>query len=195
MKPASFVFITCVGMTFVMIAALFLTPQVPSETVTREDGSVQHLVKTHGYAHDRFSSMRQGGPSLERHGAATWLGLVFVLVQVLFYGGCLAMGATRNGRLGPMKVPLIAGTAVLGLIFVALFLSYLRYINSESPSLFLSLPRPTAWMLFAVWPMPVFFMIVYYRLFDSWFFTAEDERRLEELVAAERAAQQAEEPA
>ncbi len=187
MKPTTFVFITCLGMTLVMIAALFLLPQVPSDTVTLEDGSQQHLVKTHGYIHDRFPSMRQGGPSLERHGAATWLGLVFVLVQVLFYGGCLAMGASRNGRLGPMKTPIIAGTAVLGLIFVALFWSYLRYINTESPTLFLSLPRPTAWMLLAVWPMPVFFMIAYYRLFDSWFFTAEDERRLEELVASEQA--------
>ena len=37
-----------------------------------------------------------------------------------------------------------------------------------------------------VWQFPIFFIVLYYRLFDRWFFTEDDERRFEEIVATER---------
>ena len=108
---------------------------------------------------------------------------------VLFFGGCLAMGMTRHGTLGPTRGPLIFGTLVLAAIFAALIFSYQRYMNEDVHTLFLSFPKPSAWMLIGVWCFPVFFMVLYYRMFDRWYFTAEDEKRLEEITADHRRAQ------
>lgn len=183
-----FIFIVLLAMCAVVIAA-FLTPQVPFEDVVLEDGSTQRVIKSHGFTHDKFPTMKQGGPGAERHAVTLWLGWAFVTLCVLFFGGCLAMGMTRRGTLGPTKGPLIFGTAGLAAIFAALILSYYKYMNEETHALFLGFPRPSAWMLYAVWIFPVFFMILYYRVFDSWFFTADDELRLEEIAAAHRRSQ------
>ncbi len=59
-------------------------------------------------------------------------------------------------------------------------------MHEDTHVLFLSFPRPTAWMLFGVWPFPIYFMAVYYILFDRWYYTQEDEKHLEEIVARRR---------
>ena len=92
----------------------------------------------------------------------------------------------RHGRLGPAKAPLIIGTVIFAAIFTGLFLSYNTYMREDTHSLFLSWPKPTAWMLFVVWPFPIFFMAMYFFQFDRWHFTEEDQKRLEEIVAASR---------
>ena len=185
MKLPWFVFIVLLAMC-VVVGVAFLTPQVPYEDVVLEDGSTQRVIKSHGFTHDRFSTMRQGGSGAERHASTLWIGWAFATLCVLFFGGCLAMGMTRRGSLGPTKGPLIFGTMGLAAIFAALFLSYNKYMNEQTHDLFLGFPRPSAWMLYAVWTFPVFFMILYFRVFDRWHFTAEDEASLKELADSRR---------
>ena len=185
MRLPWFIFIVLLSMC-VVVAVAFVTPQVPYEDVVLEDGSIERVIKSHGFTHDRFSTMRQGGPGAERHAVTLWIGWAFVTLQVLFFGGCLAMGMTRHGTLGPTKSPLIFGTLGLAAIFAVLVFSYYRYMNEPTHTLFLGFPRPSAWMLYAVWVFPVFFMVLYYRMFDRWFFTAEDADRLEEIAASQR---------
>lgn len=185
MKPPWFVFGTLLALC-VILGIAFLTPQVPYEDVVREDGSTQRIIKSHGYQHDKFATMKQGGPGAERHAVTVWLGWVFASLSILLFASCLAMGMTRNGSLGPARAPLIGGMLVLAAIFTGLFISYYRFMHEDTHTLFLSLPKPTAWMLLGVWQFPIFFIVLYYRLFDRWFFTEDDERRFEEIVAAER---------
>jgi len=182
MKIPLFILVTLLGMC-VVIGIAFVTPQVPFEDVLREDGSVERIIKSHGFAHGSYPSMDQGGPGAERHEKTLWVGWAFVSLSVLFFTGCLLLGAARHGKLGPTRVPFLIGTAVFLLIFTALIFSYRSYMLEDAHSLFLSFPRPTAWMLLAVWPFPLFFMALYYVFFDSWHFTKEDEERLEELLS------------
>ena len=187
MKLEWFVFAILLALSTTLIVA-FVSPQLPYEDVVQADGATQRVAKSHGFAHDRFATMRQGGPGDERSGRALWMGWVFVTLQVLFFGGCLALGMSRGGRLGPARGPIIGGTLVLVAIFAALFLSYIRFMNGETQLRFLGWPRPTAWVLFVVWTFPIFFMVLYYRVFDRWFFTADDEKRLAEITAEIEAA-------
>ncbi len=185
MKLHWFVFLTLIGMCLAVGAAFV----APTEVVL-QDGDAQRTVSGSGFEHDRFATMRQGGPGAERHAATLWIGWAFVVFQVLFFGGCLAMGMERrrNGiaSLGPARGPLVFATLVLAAIFTALVFSYQRYAAGETESLFLGFPRPTAWVFYAVWPFPAYLMIVYMRIFDRWFFTEEDERKVAELAAAQR---------
>ncbi|MYA08868.1 MAG: hypothetical protein F4060_13245 [Holophagales bacterium] len=185
MKLHWFVFLTLIGMCLAVGAAFV----APAEVVL-QDGAAEQIVSTSGFEHDRFSTMRQGGPGAERHARTLWIGWAFILFQVLFFGGCLAMGMERrrNGgaSLGPARGPLVFATLVLAAIFTALVFSYQRYAGGETHALFLGFPRPTAWVFYAVWPFPAYLMFVYMRIFDRWFFTEEDERKVAELAAAQR---------
>ena len=189
MKLHWFVFLALIGMCLT-VGAAFLTPQTPYEDVVLEDGTTQRVIKSRGFEHDRFATMRQGGPGAERHATTLWIGWAFVLFQVAFFGGCLAMGMQRRRpeglSLGPAKRHLIIGMLVLAAIFTALVFSYQRYAVEDTHTLFLGFPRPTAWVFYAVWPFPVYLLFVYMRIFDRWFFTEEDERKVAELAAAQR---------
>ena len=189
MKLHWFVFLALIGMCLT-VGAAFLTPQTPYEDVVLEDGTTQRVSRSLGFEHDRFATMRQGGSGAERHAVTLWIGWAFVIFQVLFFGGCLAMGMERRkdggASLGPAKRPLILGTLGLAAIFTALVFSYHRYTMEDTHTLFLGFPRPTAWVFYAVWPFPVYLMFAYMRIFDRWFFTEEDERKVAELAAAQR---------
>jgi len=177
-----FIFITLLAIC-VVVGISFLVPQVPNENVVLEGGSTQLVIKSHGYEHDKYPTMFQGGPGAERHATTIWVGWVFAMLSILFFVGCTLLGAERHGKLGPFKVPIMIGTVLYAAIFTAVIVSYYAYMNEDTHSLFLSFPKPTAWMLFGVWPIPVYFVVLYYLFFDRWHFTAEDEQRFEEIVA------------
>jgi len=185
MKLHWFVFLTLIGMC-AAVGPAFLSPQ----EIVIDDGGAERVIRSSGVEHDRFATMRQGGPGAERHAGTLWIGWAFVLCQVLFFGGCLAMGLQRRRdggvSLGPAKRHLIFATLGLAAIFTALVFSYQRYTAQDTHSLFLGFPRPTAWVFLAVWPFPVYLMFVYMRIFDRFIFTEEDARKVEELAAAQR---------
>jgi hypothetical protein len=182
-----FIFIALLAMCAV-VGIAFMTPQVPFEDVVNEDGTTERVVKSHGYEHPQYPTMEHGGPGAERHAVTLWVGWAFATVCILFFVGCLLLGAARHGELGPAKTPFIVGTAIFMAIFTALIFSYRAYMTEDTHSLFLSFPRPTAWMLFGVWPFPIYFMVLYYALFDRWHFTEKDQQRLDEIVASHQQA-------
>ena len=185
MKVPWFIFIVLAAMC-VTVGAAFIAPQVPFEDVVKEDGSTERIIKSHGYPHATYPTMRHGGPGAERHAVTLWIGWGFAVLSVLFFSGCLLLGISRDGKLGPAKTPFIVGTIAFAAIFTGLIFSYYTYMHEDTHVLFLSFPRPTAWMLFGVWPFPIYFVAVYYFLFDRWHYTEQDEKRLEEILAARR---------
>ena len=48
---------------------------------------------------------------------------------------------------------------------------------------FLGFPAPTAWMLFALWPLPVLIAALYTLGFDRWVATPQDLAELEDRLA------------
>ena len=61
--------------------------------------------------------------------------------------------------------------------------TYRQYINDPS-DLWLSLPVPTAVMLFFLWPFPLYFVLVYTLKFEKWIFQEEDANLFKKLVAS-----------
>lgn len=171
----------------VLLGVVFSIEEEPFEEVASEDGTtVEKVYKGHGFPHPEFPAMQAGGPGAPRHEKILWLGWVFAILQVAFLVTCLALGASRKGRVGPFAVPLALGGLLMAAVFTFLILSYRAYMTEDSHSLFLSLPRPTAWMVYGVWGFPVFFMLLYILTFKRWFMTEEDLERFREIVAAKR---------
>ncbi len=140
----------------------------------------------HGVTHPRFSTMEVGGSGLERHAPILWWGWALGLLEICLFIGLLALGMRHRQVLGKRKWPLLLGGLLYGTVFTLLILSYQSYANSPFHPLFLSMPAPTAWMLYGLFGIPLYFHVLYVVSFDRWVLTPEDLERFHRLVAERR---------
>ena len=61
--------------------------------------------------------------------------------------------------------------------------AYARSLQEPVPQLWWALPVPTAWLVYLFWPAQLVFVVLFVATFDRWYWTADDERRLREIVA------------
>lgn len=134
-----------------------------------------------GYAHEELRTMQQGGGG-ERHSQVLWLGVAFGVLQVLFFVACLGFGlrGIRGSSQAKRKTLLVGGVFYLA-IFIGLIFFYQDYLK-DSTRLLVSLPPPTAIMLWVLWPFPLYFVFVYSLKFEDWVFRKEDSQRFRELI-------------
>jgi len=136
-------------------------------------------------AHPGFPSMLRG-PGATPSSLTTWLGWAFGALQIVFFAGCFALGVGRRGRLGPLRVPILASLGVYEIVWAGLVLLDLRFAGDSATPLLLSLPAPTAMMLYVLWPAPLAFLWIYLRHFDGWIQGGEERQRLDALLARAR---------
>ena len=133
--------------------------------------------------HPCFATLLRSGGA--RTGAALWLGWAFGALQIAFFGACFALGMRRREGLGPLRGPILVGLLLYEVAWTALILVYARFAADPSAALVLSLPAPTALMLYVLWPLPLFFMWIYLRAFDGWFLREEDLTRFRAILEEE----------
>ena len=183
MKFAPVLFALLLAMCGAVLAAIVVGER-PQEIVAGEQaGTATVRYLGHGVKHPKFESMLHGGPGAVRHGPILWIGLTFGLLQIVLFVCLLALGGQRQGKLGPLKIPLIVAGIVYAGVFIAMVVSYRGYMAEQDHATFLALPVPTAWMIYGVWPAPIIFMLIYMVTFDSWIYRSEDQVRLEEILA------------
>ena len=136
-----------------------------------------------GYEHLDKRTMRQGGAG-ERHSQVLWLGAAFGVLQLLLFVGCLGFALRGDRGSTRAKTWALLGGGVLYLaVFLVLIVAYQDYLKDPT-RLFLSLPLPTAVMLWVLWPFPLYFVFVYSMKFEDWVFRKEDSQRFRELVGS-----------
>lgn len=146
-----------------LLAVVLLTPEV-------EQG--------HGYAHPTFAqSMQHGGSGLERHARLRWLGLVFGLLQIVFFVACLVLGLRRSGR---NVWPYCIGGLCYAAVFCLMVVADAFYVRDSDPSLVFGFPMPTFLMLFGLGGVPFVFVIFYVLNFDRWILSSDDLERFQE---------------
>ncbi len=154
--------------TCAVVVALMLTPQVAGQT---------------GVAHPSFETMRHGGDGAERHAGVLYLGWAFGMLTILSFVALIAFGARKAGGLRGLGWPLICGgTAYVGL-WTWLVVAYRDYASEASPSLVAAFPLPTAIMMYALWPVPVVFSVLFVVGFNSWVYSEEDLEEYQRLLA------------
>lgn len=177
------------GMCGVLVAA-FMIDEVPTgEEIPEGGGDPVITYLGHGFTHPEHEAMQAGGDGAERHANVLWLGWIFAMLQVVYFLVSLIAGASRKGKAGPFLIPIVIGGVVYAAVFTMVFVSYRGYMTEDVHDLVLALPASTAWMIYGVWFMPLFFMLLFMFKYDSWIFTKEDQAEFDRIVAARRASE------
>jgi hypothetical protein len=173
-----------------VLLAIFLIEERPSIDSIDESGDVSTVYLGHGQPHDEFDTLLTGGSGLERSDNILWLGAVFGLLQIGFFVCCLLFGIRRGGVIGPAGRYIAAGAVLYGLAYVGLILSYRAYMADDVLTTFGSVPLPTAWMLYALAPIPLLFLLIFVFGFRKFVWDEESERELSLIVADKRAVEE-----
>jgi hypothetical protein len=129
--------------------------------------------------HPAYPSLLQGGDGAERSAPIAVHAALFGALQIAFFGACFALGMRRGSSLGPVARPLVLGLLVYEGVFALLLYGYARYLADPGAPLVFSFPLPTAVLLYAFWPLPLWFAWIYLRHFDGW---VVDEREIERVL-------------
>lgn len=193
MKLPMLMGLLALGLTLVLAASFFIEEQ-PAVEVVNDDGSTSIKYLGHGIDHpthpkteDGVAIMLAGGPGEERAEPILGLAFVFGLLEIAFFMSCLAFGSRRNGKVGPIVKYIVAGGIVYAGAFIGLITAYRNYMSSDTLTTFGNLPTPTAWMMYALWPAPVFFLLVFIFGFQRFIWNDEDEAAFRAIVAEKQA--------
>ena len=140
-----------------------------------------------GIAHPDHPAMALGADGVARHQGLLGVGFLFAFLIVAFFIGLLFFGLQRRGEAVRGWAPILAVAVLFVGVFVALFVTYARYMESPDPQrLFLGFPPPTAWMLYGVWGVPLLFIVLYVIRFNEWVFGASEETAYQDLLESVR---------
>jgi hypothetical protein len=169
------------GLLLVMCGSVTVLLLTPEPTIVLP-GQSDVIVAGHGIPHPSIATMQQGGDGEQRYApirAATW---VFAVCMVVFFTALLALASRRQQTNRLQATLLWTGCLVHLFSMVGMLRSYEAYLFDAAPSLYAGFPAPTAWMLYVLWPAPLWFVVLYVIGFDRWTFRPEDELAFQELM-------------
>ena len=154
------------------VLVVLLTPEVP-------DG--------HGFAHDRFQAVDQGGSGQERHEnvllAGWFLGAIVIALFV-----CLLAWAAQTPRddsgLDRLRTwAFLLGGFLFEGVFTLMCLAYHKSLAHPADPAFLGpFPAGTSWMMFGIWLVPGFFIVLYVVFFNRWILPPDRLQRFEQRI-------------
>ncbi len=139
-----------------------------------------------GSEHAENPAMQQSGTFSQSYPSGLWSAWLLGSVEIVLFMLCLGLGIQRSGRLGGMKVPLLVAGLIYLTIYALLIALSMRGAD-QAPLLVFSFPAPSVVMMLGLWPIiPLFLSLLYFLKFDSWIFTADDQRRFQRLREGQR---------
>ena len=134
--------------------------------------------------HPEHATLLVGGAGAARSLALRAIGWAFGALQIGLFAACFALGLRRADGLGPLRRPLLVGLALYLALWTALVVSYGAYARDPGGALFGAFPAPTAWLVYGLWPFPLWFAWLYLRHFDERVLRDDDLRRFRARLAA-----------
>lgn len=150
-------------------------------------GLLDEVPSQRGLSHPDYPTMALGGASEARHGSILWLGWAFGAMAIGLFQGLIDWSLRRGGGSGRPEArrAFLAGGLCLQAVFLGLVLSYRGFMEDPlAAGLVLGFPRPTAWMMYGVWGVPLVLVLLYVWRFESWIWSPADEEEFHRLVKA-----------
>lgn len=165
------IFACTIGMLLSVVAVIFIPePHLGDSAIG------------HGFKHPDFATMSRGTLDTDRHARIIYPAAAFGVFEIILFVACLALGANRSENPRKHLGAWLAGGGVMILCFLAMVRGYHTGVVTGDPGWFLGFPVATAWMLYGLWPAPLFFIALFMRVFDRWIATPGDEARIAEII-------------
>jgi len=147
---------------------------------------IEEPLNLRGAPHPDIPGARQGGDGAARHLPILLPGWLFGCTVILCLSALVRFGGLRGpGRQGLSRLMHTVTVLYLG-TWSWLVWAYRASLDDTAPQLFLSLPHPTAIMIFAFWPVSMLFSALFVIGFGRWVLTGEEEAAFRRLVDARR---------
>ena len=168
----------------VLFGLTFVIEEQPFDEIATDAGGVERVYLGHGTTHDQYASMDHGGDGPARHGPVLWMAWTFAVVQLGIIIGSLLLGVRHPDRI---RFPLVMSGVTLAGLLTLMTVTYVRYLDDPTASLFLGLPAPTAWFLYAFWPTQFLVVVLFVLFFSRGVVTPADMERFRQIVDERRA--------
>ena len=168
-RPAELLFvITC--LMILVVIGIILTPQVEN---------------SQGFYHPDFAedTLLQAPVGKVRHQKSIWLASAFGVLTVLALAACLQMGLNDEAKKTTKAI--YSFSFAYSILMVVLVFIYWRTADQEATYI-LGFPISSMFMLYPFGLFPLVFVFLYSTMFGRWIFTAESEKRFQQLLAARK---------
>lgn len=139
-----------------------------------------------GGPHPELTSMRRGGDGQARHRSLLVPGWLLGCGIILCFSAFVHFGALRGRGRERLSLLLKAATALYVGCWSWLIWVYRASLDDATPGLILTLPRPTALMIFVFWPTSMLFSALFVLGFNRWVLTDEEDAAFRRLVERRR---------
>jgi len=120
-----------------------------------------------GIGHPEYAYMKIGPDTVGMHSHTKWMSFGFAMVLIGMFVTLLNIGSRRNEKQTGLAKWIYAFGIVYTLIFIGMITSNWNYVASDSNTFWGQMPRPTAWMIYAVWLSPLIVALSYVFTFEK----------------------------
>lgn len=137
-----------------------------------------------GVSHPLYPGMSSGGDGLARLGGMGWVMCGIQVLTLLLIHALVALSISERHRTRTFWLLLGASTVLSLVIWIALYVEYIRYLEAGSGAEFLGYPLSTALTLFGVFAGGSCLCVLYIWGFRRFVYPEADEAEYEALRAA-----------
>ena len=142
-----------------IILLLYVTPVVGGAT---------------GSPHPSFAGMFISETNIDHSPHTRWLGYLFGIGIILLFGTMLLIGNRKKGRLTSIGPWIYCGVFFYLLAYSFMVFSHWAYDSASVQDFVFYMPAPTAWMIYAVWFVPLLITIGYIVKFEDAIISEEE---------------------
>jgi len=119
-----------------------------------------------GVPHPEIKGMLVSPVNIDQSTPTRWLGYFFGVGVIALFGTMLLIGNRKKQEVTSIGKWLILGIGAYFVLYTCMVVSHWSYSDHDGGSFILSMPQPTAWMIFGVWFIPLIITIAYVVYFD-----------------------------
>jgi len=132
--------------------------------------------------HPDYPPMTQSVHQITQDSTVYALGIALAFSIITIMAVLSLMGNRKYGAWGKISYWLIAGLVIYAFAWGVMIWTHYHYQVNHDYHFWGGFPVPTAWMIYAIWFLPILPMAAYFFLFKSWIWRDQDESRFQELV-------------
>jgi len=150
------------------MGGLAFSPQVPAAT---------------GIPHPEFGENILIGPNnIDQEPHTRWLGYLYGLGILGIFWSFLTIGTRKNGKKTVMVKWISICFVLYILVYTMMTVSHWSYSDQDLSDFVMSMPAPTAWMIYGMWFIPIIITIAFVVFFEKAVISDEEIASFEEYI-------------